>query len=277
MNTRLKKATKRSTPPKVAIAGPSGSGKTYSALLLAQEMANSENPKIVVIDTERGTSEFYADKFDFYVVPLEPPFTPSKYVETIEMLENEGADVIIIDSLSHVWGGQGGVLDRKTQITKKIGNSNEAWLEVSSAYERLLDRILKSPVPTIVTLRVKTENIIEREGDRIVARRIILSPIMRDGIEYEFPIFLELGSEHEARVVKDRTGHLDGKTFLITSETGREIARCFKAEDSNENRTEVVVEKTDTDTKATKEDTKSEKRHTQTTPVSETPAERLSS
>jgi hypothetical protein len=62
----------------------------------------------------------------------------------------------------------------------------------------------------------------ERTGRQVV-RKIGLAPVMRDGIEYEFTIFMELDSQHLAHVGKDRTRLFDGMIIKPDEETGREL------------------------------------------------------
>lgn len=92
---------------KIAITGVSGSGKTYSALQLAQGLGG----KIAMIDTENGSGELYSSLCDYDVAPMSAPFSPEKYIEYIHEAEQAGYSVLIIDSLSHAWAGEGGLLE----------------------------------------------------------------------------------------------------------------------------------------------------------------------
>src|SRR5690606_34635021 len=101
----FKKATKSQAKLRMAITGPSGSGKTYTALSVGTPLG-----RIAVIDTERGSASKYADLFDFDVLEL-TEYNPRNYIEAIRAACAGGYDVLIIDSLSHAWSGQGGVLE----------------------------------------------------------------------------------------------------------------------------------------------------------------------
>lgn len=125
----LKPAVREKINLLFAIAGASGSGKTYSALLLAQGIAG-DNGKIAVIDTEAGRSLQYAPKngekanplngtFDFLHLDFQPPFTPERYIEAIHSCEKAGASVIVIDSASHEWNGEGGIVEMSDSIAIK--------------------------------------------------------------------------------------------------------------------------------------------------------------
>ncbi len=101
------KAKRTNAKLRLAITGTAGSGKTYGALLIAKGLEG----KIAVIDTECGSASLYSHLVDFDVCNLTPPFDPRRYVQLIHEAENEGYSVIIIDSLSHEWNGDGGCLD----------------------------------------------------------------------------------------------------------------------------------------------------------------------
>ena len=89
------------------IAGISGSGKTTGALLIAKGIGG----KIAVIDTERGSASLYADLCDFDVVELGPPYTPENYINIIHEAERAGYTTLVVDSITHEWNGQGGILE----------------------------------------------------------------------------------------------------------------------------------------------------------------------
>jgi hypothetical protein len=54
---------------------------------------------------------------------LEPPFEPEKCVQAIQEAEKAGYDTIIIDSLSHAWAGQGGILEY-VGVQRKVESSS---------------------------------------------------------------------------------------------------------------------------------------------------------
>jgi KaiC/GvpD/RAD55 family RecA-like ATPase len=123
MTFQIEKATKTAAKGRIAIEGPAGSGKTYTSLILATVLA--EEGRIIFIDSEKRSSEKYADIFDFDILPLEPPYTVKKYTEAIRFAsELDGYDVVIVDSLSHAWAGEGGALEQvDTAKSKYQGNT----------------------------------------------------------------------------------------------------------------------------------------------------------
>jgi hypothetical protein len=225
----IHRATKRRAKLRLGMSGPAGTGKTYSALLIAGGLGK----RVGLIDTEHGSGDLYADLLPegYDVLPLTPPFSPARYVEAIHMLEQAGCDVIIVDSLSHAWNGEGGSLDRQGKIADKSGNSWQAWRQVTPEHNALVEALLQSPCHIIATMRSKTEYVQEKDErtGKNVVRKVGLAPIMRDGIEYEFTVFLELDQQHMAFVGKDRTRLFDGTIFKPSLDTGRELLTWLDA------------------------------------------------
>ena len=135
--------------------------------------------------------------------------------------------MLIIDSLSHAWSGQGGVLEMvdKQAATSRSNNSYTAWRNVTPEHNRLVDTILQCKMHVIVCMRSKTAyELQENERGKKVPVKVGLAPIQRDGMEYEFTIVFDIDRErHYAIASKDRTGLFEGKIEPITPETGELI------------------------------------------------------
>lgn len=152
----------------LALAGASGSGKTFSALRIAKGLANGTG-RVAVIDTEAGRAKHYADRFDFLHGDFEPPFTPERYVEAIRAAEEAGATVIVIDSMSHEWNGEGGCADiqaaeAERMATDKDGNvvpwkleamTAPAWKKPKIRHKRMVSRLLQCRAHLIFCLRAE--------------------------------------------------------------------------------------------------------------------------
>ena len=161
---------------------------------------------------------------EYLTINLEAPYSAARYLEAIDLAEQSGVEYLVIDSLSHAWTGKGGLLDVQGNVAKRSGNSYTAWREVTPLHNRLVDRILQCAMHVAVTLRTKTEYVIEDNGSgKKTPRKIGMAPVFRDGVEYEFTIFFELDQSHAAAATKDRTGLFDGQYFLIAPETGVRI------------------------------------------------------
>lgn len=221
----FKKAVKSMTKAKIALIGPSGSGKTLSGIKLGKGLSN--NGKVGVVDSENNSASLYVDKFpgwDYFTLPISPPYTPEKYIKAIDYAIAEKIDVLVIDSLTHVWAGEGGIMAIKDAIDARGGNSFANWAKVTPRFEALRSKILHADIHIIATMRSKQEYIIEQtDKGKQAPRKVGLAPIMRDGIEYEFTVAFEVGMDHQATVSKDRTDLFNGLTEMIDETTGERI------------------------------------------------------
>lgn len=222
----FRKAQRKQAKLKIGISAPSGAGKTYSALLMAYGICGDWE-KIAVIDTENGSAELYSNLGAYSVCSITPPFTPKKYIQAITEAVQAGFKVLIIDSLSHAWTGEGGLLDMQDKAVKasKSGNSYTAWREITPEHNRLVDSLLQSDIDIIVTTRAKAEYVITDDGGKKSIKKVGLAPVFRDGLEYELTVFFDMTQEHIATASKDRTGVFDGQNFKPTVETGKLLAQ----------------------------------------------------
>jgi len=213
----IRKAQRKKAKLRLGLSGPSGAGKTYSALKLAFGLGG----KVGLIDTEHGSGDLYAHLGDYDVIQLEAPYIVNKYLQAIKAFEDAGYGVIIIDSLTHAWAGDGGLLDKQGKAADRLKNSYTAWREVTPDHNALVDAILQSSCHVIATMRSKTEYVLEEGNNgKKVPRKVGMAPVQRDGMEYEFTVFLDVTHDHTASASKDRTGLFDGQYFKISEDTG---------------------------------------------------------
>jgi hypothetical protein len=180
------KATRESIRLLIAVSGGTGSGKSYSALRLAKGLANGK--KFAAIDTENGRLSMYADDFDFDVVDFHAPFTPARYLEAIQAAEKLGHEVIVVDSGSHVWDGDGGVLDmqveeldRLVERARKAGDNREdwqieeaqrmrSWIYPKMEHKKMMTKLLQLKAHVIMCLRAAERIEITKDGRKTVVR-----------------------------------------------------------------------------------------------------------
>jgi hypothetical protein len=190
---------------RVALTGPAGSGKTWKALHLATRLGEH----VAVIDTCRRRARTYVGTNGWEFDVLEPTsFRPVTLVDHLTDAAATDHDVVVVDTLSSYWSGPEGHLE---QVDKHTGGGcNE-----ERPHERMLvEALLTYPGHVIVTLRSKTEYVVDRdENDHAVARRIGLKPEQRDGIEYEFDVVADIDSNHVMRVASTRVPTLSGEWF----------------------------------------------------------------
>lgn len=204
------KATKKQSKLRLLLEGPSGAGKTYSALVLASGMGN----KVAVLDTEKGSAALYSSEFDFDTCELSPPYEPEKYIDAIKFAEQAGYDVLVIDSISHEWSGEGGCLD----LQNKLGGRYQDWAKVTPRHNKFIEAILQSNMHIIATARTKADYALNQDGGKLKVSKVGTKTEQRDGLEFEFTTVLRLNQNHMFEASKDRTHLFDAKEGTIGPE-----------------------------------------------------------
>lgn len=220
MASPFKAAKRQARKLRVALDGPSGAGKTYTTLRLAFSLkAAGLCSKIAVIDTENDSASLYegespdGEPWLFDTLSLKQ-FSPTQFTWAIKEAVKAGYDCVVVDSLSHAWIGEGGALD---QVDKKGGNSFTAWKDITPLQREMVDTIIRCPAHVIVTMRSKTEYVLQEEvnkqGKTIqVPKKIGMAPIQRDGLEYEFDLYGCLDQTNQIRISKTRCSLMNQRT-----------------------------------------------------------------
>lgn len=221
------KAAKAQSKLRLGIQGPSGAGKTFTALSIASQFG-----KVAVGDTEYGSASKYADQFNFDVCPLTEPYHPEKIGRLIKEAATDGFDILVIDSLTHFWNSEGGFLSLVDQEAKKAQarggkyDSFGAWKVVDPVYQKMIQQILSAPIHIIVTVRAKTEHVIEENASgRKTVKKLGMAGEMRDNFVYNLDIEGMLTMDHALIVGKTRCPAIDGKVF---EKPGAEFAETVK-------------------------------------------------
>lgn len=222
----FKKAEKLQTKLKIGLSGPSGSGKSFSALRLASGISD----KIAVIDTENNSASLYSDVFNFYVLELHAPYTVDKYLAAIELAIKNKYEILVIDSLTHVWDAEGGILNYKTSLDQRGGNSYANWRIPKDLFNKLKSKIISAPIHIITTVRSKQQYLIEEsDKGKSKIKKGGADPIIEPGYEYETTLWFEIGMDHLAFASKDRTTLFpNDRIFKVTEETGKELITWLK-------------------------------------------------
>lgn len=139
----------------VGVAGGTGSGKTFSALRIARGIAGP-NGKIAALDTEARRMSHYTGRFDFDVADLLPPFRPSRFAEAAEAAEKAGYAVLVIDSMTHEWAGEGGVLDWHDTIAGDDPKKNmQGWIKPKGEHKAMISSFLTRRIPLVFCFRAE--------------------------------------------------------------------------------------------------------------------------
>jgi RecA/RadA recombinase len=230
MASNFSKVVRAKSKLRLALTGVSGSGKTLGALYIAYGLTGDWG-KIALIDTEHERARMYANREDletgeFLYSPLHPPYIAERYMALVKEATNiVGEDgVVIIDSFTHAWNNEGGVLDQKEKIAARSGmNSYTAWNEAGKIQNNLVNTILAVPCHTIVTMRSKMDYVLqENERGKMQPVKVGLAPMQRDDTEYEFDIVLNIERNHVATASKDVT-FLDKYGEVITKGLGEQL------------------------------------------------------
>jgi len=162
----------------IGLSGASGSGKTFTGMRLAHGIAGDR--PFAVIDTEAGRAKHYADQFKFDHGDLMPPFTPDRYAEAIAAADKAGYPAIVVDSTSHEWAGEGGILDwQEHELQRMAGDDYKkreackmaAWIKPKMAHKQMVQRLLQVRAHLILCFRAEPKiEMVRGEGGKMEIR-----------------------------------------------------------------------------------------------------------
>lgn len=180
----------------IGLIGPSGGGKTFSAMRMAAGIVGKGN-RFAVIDTEARRALHYADQFDFDHCELHPPFRPENYAEAIKAADKAGYKAIVVDSTSHVWAGEGGVLDwQEEELTRMAGDDYRkresckmaAWIKPKMSHKQMVQKLLQVNATLILCFRAEEKMGMEKKGGKTVIVEKGWQPICEKNLPYELTV-----------------------------------------------------------------------------------------
>lgn len=195
----------------VGLQGISGSGKTFTALQLAWGLANYDASKVGFLDTENRRGSLYADALRdskgnihrFLIGDLTPPFSPARYVEAIREFEKAGVEVLIIDSVSHEWAGQGGCYDIAKNTTKRLDD----WLTAKNEHKKFMSAMLQSSMHIVACIREAPKTDF---SDPKNPKALGLMPIQESQFVFELTASLQMFAEGQGQNVLKCPAELRG-------------------------------------------------------------------
>jgi hypothetical protein len=221
------------------LSGPTGSGKTYTAGRLATGMCQAlGQDSFAFIDTENGRAKHYADFFTFDHARLDPPFTPARYADAIASAAAAGYKVIVVDSMSHEWAGEGGVLEMQQEEHQRLGGSDNvkllSWAKPKQEHKRMLNRLLQCRAHVILCHRAESKIEIAKEGNRTVVREKEgftgirgYFPVAEKNLAFELTVSLLLLHDRPGVPIpiklQEQHQHLFPLDQVITEETGAKL------------------------------------------------------
>jgi len=224
--TLFKPAVREQIKLRAALDGPTGSGKTWTALQWARIIAGP-NGLVGAVDSESGGKGIlryvpapgeHVERINWWDPPYEvghtsalPPYDPRDLAKLIDVAGDELGDdgVLLLDSLTHFWTGEGGTLDIVDDAMLRGANRFSAWQEGTPAQRFLLDRITSARCHVIVTMRSKMDYVMQEALDskgakRTTVEKVGMQPEQRPGIEYEFDVIASMDLDHRLIVSKTR-------------------------------------------------------------------------
>jgi len=210
----------------IGIAGPSGSGKTYTALLMARGMV-SKASEIGFLDTENKRGSLYNDILDgeFLIGDLYPPFSPQRYSEAIKEFQNAGVKVLVIDSVSHEWEGEGGCEDIANNTTGKIAN----WKLAKKDHKGFMNTLLQCNMHIICCIRAREKTDFKDPKNPV---SLGLQPICEKNFMFEMTASLMMENEGKSQkflkipsFLKEAFG---SGTGYIGNDTGKKIIQWLE-------------------------------------------------
>ena len=211
MSFVFKRATRENVGLLIGLIGASGSGKTYTAMRLASGICGDK--PFCVIDTEAGRAKHYADQFNFDHGDLKPPFRPDAYAEAIMAADKAGYPVIVVDSCSHEWAGDGGILDwADSELDRMAGDDYgkrervkmASWIKPKMAHKAMIQKLLQVRAHLILCFRAeeKIEMVKNAQGKmEIVPKKSAIGldgwmPVCEKNMPYELTAsFLLMASQ----------------------------------------------------------------------------------
>lgn len=192
MSFQFKKALREQVGLIVGVAGGTGSGKTFSSLRMAAGISGDK--PFAVIDTEAGRSKHYADQFNFDHGDLHAPFSPDAYADAIRSADAAGYPCIVVDSCSHEWAGEGGVLEMQEAELDRMAGDNwqkreackmAAWIKPKMSHKKMVQRLLQVRAHLILCFRAEEKVDMVRDDK---GKMVIVPKVTKTGLDGWVPI-----------------------------------------------------------------------------------------
>lgn len=213
VTNKFRKVERQKVKASIMIEGLQGSGKSGLALAFAKVLCDDWN-NIYCIDTENQSLDLFDGiklhdgevVKDFNKVDLTPEdgFAPSNYMTLREDAIKAGAEVVIMDSISHMWNRKGGLLDKVTEAQASGLDNYRSWGTDENRREKelIFDLVRSHQAHIITTVRSKEKFGLEFDETRNKNKVVSLGEqqIQQEGLKYEPDLVLRMVS----------AGHTDG-------------------------------------------------------------------
>lgn len=265
VSSKFRKVERQKVKASIMIEGLQGTGKSGLALAFAKALA-SDWSKVYAIDTENQSLDLFdgiklntgeaVNNFNKVDLTTDDGFAPSNYQALRDQAIEAGAEVIIMDSISHMWNRKGGLLDKVNEAQAMGMDSYRSWGTDENRREKeLIFDLVRSPKAHIITT-VRDKEKFGLEFDETRGKNKVVSlgeqQVQQEGLKYEPDLVLRMvsagapdGTAPVAEVLKSRYTILRvGEEYEFTKELIEQL-RQYLAEGVDP---EVIL-------KAQKEDT----------------------
>ena len=239
MVNKFRKVERQKVKAAIMIEGLQGTGKSGLALAIAKVLSKDWS-KIYAIDTENQSLDLFdgiklstgEEVKDFNKVDLtvDDGFAPSNYMKLREAAIADGAEVVIMDSISHMWNRKGGLLDKVSEAQAQGLDSYRSWGTDENRKEKeLIFDLVRSPKAHIITT-VRDKEKFSMEFDETRGKNKVVSlgeqQVQQEGLKYEPDLVLRMisagapdGTAPVAEVLKSRYTILRvGEEYEFTAE-----------------------------------------------------------
>lgn len=189
----------------IGISGVSGSGKTYTALHMAWGLAKGNSKKVGLLDAENKRGSLYADCLvgkdgksnPFLIGDLYAPFSPQRYSAAIKEFQEAGVEVLVIDSGSHEWEGEGGCEDIADD-----GGKTANWKKAKREHKKFMNTLLTCDMHIILCLRAREKVKMEKnQNGKIEPQSIGIQPICEKNTLFEMTTSFMIHDEGRRREI----------------------------------------------------------------------------
>jgi len=216
----------------IGIAGKSGDGKTLTSLYIARGMVDKAS-EIGFLDTENKRGSLYANALDekFMIGDLYPPFTPERYAEGIKQFQDSGIKVLIIDSVTHEWEGDGGC-DDIANLALEQGKKTANWIGAKRRHKKFMNVLLQSNINIICNIRARDKVKVEVVNGKQEFVPQGIQPVCEKNFMFEMTASIMMGSQGKTQFhskvpnfLQDAFGSGQG---YIGLETGKKIRKWLE-------------------------------------------------
>ncbi len=232
-------ATRQGMKLLISLFGMSETGKTLSALKLAAGI-EPDPRKRGLLDSEGGErGRAYVDLIPggYLYGAITPPFTPERYREALKDFVDAGVTTLVVDSVSHVWTAEGGVLEMVESAPEK--NDMAKWAKPKRRLGKLTNNWLTCGLHLILCARGK-QPYIEAIGDNGKKTYVVgpVVPIQEKSLRFDLTIIAHMLGDGRFSIAKAEGGKCPGSLRpifaageVMNEEMGRRLIAWIGGQD----------------------------------------------